>query len=138
VDKAESLKALTGNVLAEPGDNLGDPTAFLDTALEQTYTGHRLPDSARKEIINELNSLVNSVYGRAREINQKVAWRCLKCNTVNGLQLGSYERVRKTCKKCAQPRKNELTVAQELAVEVLIETEQIDYKTAVERIKELA
>lgn len=49
------------------------------------------------------------------------AWRCLLCNTINGLQ-GHKREVRSLCLKCRRARSNQLTFKQELDLQDSPET----------------
>lgn len=51
------------------------------------------------------------------------AWRCLLCNTVNGLQ-GHKKEVRSLCLKCRRARTNALTFKQELDLQEQTETHE--------------
>lgn len=44
------------------------------------------------------------------------AWRCIKCNVINGMQ-GKRDVVRRTCQKCGQYRDNPITFLQELELQ---------------------
>ncbi len=121
MDPLTALKSLTDKHLGDSADDLGDPTALLGTPLVEPYPNtSKLSSSLKTDMRNGVLRLENSVYGKGKEAQRKLAWRCLRCNTINGLQGGSYTKVRKTCTKCAQPRKNEFTVEQELLIDFLV------------------
>ncbi len=75
----------------------------------------------------ELESLVNRARPITKEFIKENAWRCNyvfpegnTCNTVNGA-MQQTKVIRKTCSKCARPRKNPYTVLQELDRDILID-----------------
>lgn len=133
----DDLNLLTGKVLGQlPNADLPviDPT---DNPTDGSSQIPLLTKAQRDNIFNSLKKLKNDTkYAKARAIIDEVAWRCLnpRCkDPINGCQTNSIA-VRKTCKKCAQPRTNKLTVQQELVIQMLMDTEGLTFEEALERV----
>lgn len=131
MDPLRAFKSQTDKQLGTEMDPFGDPAAFLETPLNPAVP---VPDVQALQIYtSEMARLANKLYGKSRRATYELAWRCLVCNTINGVQSNKVE-PRKSCRKCARPRNNELTLKQETEIRFLIDNSGLSLEIAKERI----
>lgn len=130
----DDLNSLTEKHLGVTIDSLGSPEAPLEPASSAPRYRPGLTREEQKSYRLELATMIRSSYGKQKVLLEKVAWRCLNCNKINGLQANTLV-TRKTCKKCAKPRSNPFSLYDELLMDILINSGYSESE-ALEKIKE--
>lgn len=133
MDALSKLKSIQDNVLGDSPGFADSPESFLESPQGPPSPGPILQAHEQRDYTSKLNSLANKVYGKSKQATFDLAWRCLNCNTLNGVQSNTVN-PRKTCSKCARARNNNLTLKQEFLVRILIDVEGLSLEEATERI----
>lgn len=99
----------------------GTPTpGGLPADIEPTTAQHPIDPRLvfSQDILDQLDSLIKRASNpKAKQFLLENAWACMHCEkrTVNGLS-GHRLQIRKTCRKCAQPKTVEVPVIEELRI----------------------